>query len=668
MASPKILDKDWLRQSFLLTKDTMDELDVVRRKTNKGYHKFSDLTLGGGPAINPLPQFSRYTDPAEDRLVQLGEYQTPSSGTGRWYSENIENNAIYIHIRCGTPAFNSITTFFTSFYNSQASSIARTGKTTDFFYALGQVGGFVVSWLAAPVIWVGTLWNLLQSRPKTKYYYLKPGMPMFWSAVQNIVNSIMVNKGMLLNQQPGEELKGGEYLDVATINKLLPQEFTKNGQFDIFAVSTKYQRRANAMHREIAKRTEASLSTADMGEKEREFLETGNDFMSDRGTYLQEYVSRHLALEVNKPTTPFTEIAVVEKEVITDGGEEGAIGQTSEEVEVGLFDGMVDSLSSYFSSGGMSALREAYIAELNDGGQFISFRVDNPGTVSESFSTSVKDSSIAETINSASQSARDFRFNFADGNLSSNFIAKGIGAVMDAGKSVINGALDTLSMSGVASLFGNALVDIPKYWDSSSANLPKMSYSIKLRPTYGDSLSSVQDMWVQLSALLAMSLPLSTGAQSYTQPFLCEVYSQGRAQSRLCMVDSLSITRGTGNVGWTPGHQPLGIDVDISFVDLSSIMHVPITAGFSPWKKVFTPQGLASLFTSDEGAFSDYLATISGLGLADQIYPIRKMKKEYYLNQANMASWLSPYQRAAWVGGWGPSRVLSGLFAATDRN
>lgn len=662
MTSPKILDKNWLRQSFMLAPGTMDDEDILRRSTSKGYHKFSDNTLGGGQAINPLPQFSRYTDLKEERLLSIDDQESPSGGLGRWQSENIEDNGVYIHVRCGNPAFNSSTAFFGSFMNSQASSLARTGKTNEFFYALGSAAGFVVSWYMAPVIWVGTLYDILLNKPKTKYYYLRPAMTSYWSAIQNIMNTIMVNKGMLLNQQPGEDLITPSEVEVNYINNLLPDIFTRNGQFDVYNVATRYQRRANKLYRELAQIRARAANPQDLDNKERSYIE-GGGFLSagDRQVSLTGYVEDYMG----RPSTNPDELGTVTtvKSTETDGGPDGAAEQANSEVKVGLFEDITESLTSYLSPETLESL----VAELNDGGQFITFKVDNPGAIGESFSTSVKESTVASTLNSTSQTARDFRFNFADGNLVGGMIGDTIGAVVGAGQAFVAGIADSLSVSGVASLFGNALVDIPKYWDNSTAQLPRMNYSLQLRQTYGHDLSAVQDMWFQVAALLAMTLPLSTGSQSYTQPFLCEVYCPGRAQSQLCMVDSLSISRGEGSKGWTPGDAPTGVNINISFVDLSSIMHMPITAGFNPLSMVFSPQGIANMLAGDEGAFNDYLATISGLGIAEQIYPLRKLKRNYHLGQAQMNSWLSPSHLASWVGGSSLGRVASGLFAATDK-
>ena len=96
------------------------------------------------------------------------------------------------------------------------------------------------------------------------------------------------------------------------------------------------------------------------------------------------------------------------------------------------------------------------------------------------------------------------------------------------------------------------------------------------------------------------------------------MYDPGRQQSRLCMMESLSITRGVGNVGFNQDHQPLAIDVSFSFVDMSSIMHVDISSGFG----FFDQDGAFD----EQNSFSDYMAVLAALGVKEQIYAATRSK------------------------------------------
>ena len=56
-------DASWVRQSFLVTADQLQAVDLQNRTFTTASLKFTDTTLGGNFAINPPPQFTRTADP-----------------------------------------------------------------------------------------------------------------------------------------------------------------------------------------------------------------------------------------------------------------------------------------------------------------------------------------------------------------------------------------------------------------------------------------------------------------------------------------------------------------------------------------------------------------------------------------------------------------------------
>lgn len=257
-----------------------------------------------------------------------------------------------------------------------------------------------------------------------------------------------------------------------------------------------------------------------------------------------------------------------------------------------------------------------FIADEMDGSQWVTFRVDNPGEVNESFTNSVGESAIANTMNSASSSAASTRFSLSDG-------ASGIDILDGTVKAIREGAATFLSgMYGgvLLQLAGNALVDIPKHWQSSSASMPSMSYTMQLRSVYGNPLSRFTNIYVPLAMLLAAALPISTGRQSYTAPYLCEIYSQGLSQCRLGMITELSIRRGTGNLGFNSDNEMLGLDVSFTVTDMSTVLHAPIETQWNPimpWKNVF----------DDDNSFNDYMSILGNVSMADAMYPTHQLAR-----------------------------------------
>lgn len=654
-------DSQWLRQSFLLPKRTISARDFRRRTYATGWNKFSDTTLGGNQAINPLPQFCRYTDVKEQRKFDGG-----SGGMGRFYSEVFDDNQVTLTMRLGIPTFNSLTRFFGNFYNSDAATLARTGRGNGLAYSIGRIAGTVAQIRLMPVILVMQAINYLIDRPSTKFYYLKTDMGNYWNSVSGIVNTIAANMGFVANMGPWDAPKGDAMLDALGDGwgNLLPDIYNSNGSVNIYAVGTRYQRLADRRFSAISQALENAGSPAEFGSAVEGILNDSTMYKTPELQFknVEQYLDAHFASISGKLDVPKTD--VVPAQPTTSTGEVVAPQQLPDE--------SVDNL--YGPSGAVDpSFSDLLLAEMRDGAQFISFRVDNPGTIGESFSNSVKESGISSAINGMSNSARDFRFNFANGNLAGGVVGAFVGSAVDTVTGIFQGLADSFGAGGLAALMGNALVDIPKYWDSSTSNLPRANFTIELRSPYGNDLARFQNLMVPLAMLLAAALPRSTGYQSYTSPYLCEFYCKGRVQSRLAIIDSLEITRGTGNCGYTADGRPLGIDVNISFIDLSSVMHMPQNAAFNPLGALLGPTEFISkhLF-SDDNTFSDYLAVLSSLGIADQTYTPRKLRRRFNTAVLNFKSWTSQEHFASWISNGGvlfgirAGRITSAFFQAAE--
>lgn len=659
-------DRDWVRQSFMLPKNAMANADAVRRVLTDAQYKFTDTTLGGNLAINPAPQFTRFAD------VKVPSMYGASRGMGRYYSEAIDNHAQHIHMRFGVPQFNSITNFFFNFYNPQASLAARTGRADSVFFSLGKAVGTILTLPFQLFILGGQVLNFFTGKPVSRYYYLKPAMPLYWNAVNTIANAIAVNMGMVprVLGQDEAELRKSEVeftqADLKKFHSLDPKIWTDSGAIDVFAVATKAQRLANKQRQRYKDIVEKAGSKEELRKNLLDFQKESITPTQGYGTHAK-YLDAYMKLPQSVP-----------KVAAGDGTE----APTSDVESTGDFWDWVPFASEFFW------------AEFQDGGQFVTFKVDHTGTTSESFSNSVGESELASKLNSISGAARSARFAFSGGT--------GVGildSAFNAVKQVADGVLASVEMSGLAALAGSAFVDIPKVWENSTANLPKADYTIELRSPYGNKMSRFMNLYIPLSMLLAAALPISTGKQSYTSPFLCELYSQGRTQVRLGMIDSLTITRGTGNLGWTDQGEPLGIDVSFSVIDLSTVLHMPITAGFSLEKAVKQAAGTAAVGVGgamvatgagavpgalvagagaaaiasatgvfdDDTAFSDYMAVLGGLSMADQIYSWRKFKLNLTRQMVAMETWASAAHFNSWLFGTMPGKLLSGLAYGTAR-
>lgn len=647
----ELKDTDWIRQSFMLPRKSIANADSIRRTLTDARFKFTDTTLGGNFAINPPPQFTRYAD-----LVVPSLY-SKSTGMGRYYSEAIDDNAQLIHMRFGVPEYNSLTNFFFNFYNPQAATLARTGRANEISFALGKLLGTIVTMPAQLFIAAGSALNFFLGRPTSKYYYLKPAMPLYWNAVNTIANGIAVNMGLTPRTFQDDEKKsipGSLENDAETAklyHKLNPGLWHESGQLDVYSLATKAQRLANDQRDKMAEILETrespeAIRNAILGYREQPNIQDNRIYKD-----FESYLAAYQGLNERKSDT-----------------DDGAAEMTGDKREY------------------KKNFLEFVEAEHNDGSQWVTFQVEHTGSVSESFNSSTRESDISSKLNGLSAAGRSARFSTADGQSGINFVD---GAMSMVG-SFIDGALESVKLSGLAAFSGMAIADIPKMWESSSAQLPRSDFTIKLRTPYGNKMSRFTDLYVPLSMLLAAALPISTGKQSYTSPFLCELYSKGRSQTRLGMIESLSITRGTGNLGWTQDSEALGIDVTFSVVDMSTILHMPINAGFKLNDAVAVGLGAATAIAGGGGIkavaagasivassdfakgvfaedtmFSDYLAILSSMSLTEQTYTYQKLRLNLAKQMGSMDTWFSKSHFANWFMNTAPARLFSGFAIGT---
>lgn len=308
-----------------------------------------------------------------------------------------------------------------------------------------------------------------------------------------------------------------------------------------------------------------------------------------------------------------------------------------------------DLVTGWFSQAG-----SFFDTEWNQGGTFLNLAVQYTGSSTISFSNSLKDTMIQGTFNGASASGRDARVSLADYQTGFDFIDTATNMV----RNLFGGVMNSVQMSGLLALAGNAFVDIPKQWDSSSVSFPTASFRIEIRHPYGNEMSAYLNVYPVVAALLAGALPISTGPQSYTSPNVCECYCQGLSAIRLGMITDLSITSGVGNLGYTRDRRPLAFDIDFTVADLSSIMHMPISNGFnplSPTRRVL----------DDDNAFLDYLSTITGVHMRDMVDPRRKLAIRLAARYQDYRSFISPSHIAARISNIGGIMALNKVLGSS---
>lgn len=652
-------DSSWIRQALFIPGRSGANVNAraFNLDTDKqfSYNRlgFADTSLGGNRSINPKPQFTNFADPnLPSLLAKTVNNGNPSMsetmGMGRYYAETIDQHAQRIYLQFGVPAYNSLSNYFTMFYDSGHSAMANSGIVNHgILYSFSKFVGMVTVWAVVPGL--ATL-NLLytiatkvvadaQRRPLSKFYYMKPTMALYWSTVQTIVNGIAVNMGIAqgvdpynISRETDQNMQvsnaatyGQSAADIKALSSILPDIFLKDSSgLDVRAVANRYQRLHDAHLRKLDEFKKLSSDETQLSNRILAYLNSGLqssdiqaqyktlgdyisayvDSTSGKGDYLiDKDIDSQIAGVANASKSQGDNVADTARTQAANGV---VITKTGSEGEKSFWTGLTQHFSNYY---------DYAIAELRDGSAFVSFIVDYEQHVSESFNNSSRESDIASTMNEQSRSARAKLFNVANGNLLGGTVVGDIvGQFVKAGSDILNGFAEGFGISGIALLGGKAFADIPEFWDSSSVNLPSSNYTIPLRTPYGNPVCNLMYIITPLAMLIAGAAPRSTGRNSYTGPFLCKLYQKGRTQIQLGMINSLSINRGAGNAGWNIHGQATGIDVNVSIVNLSKILHIPISTDL-------TVSDLVGLTMFDEdNNYTDYLAVLASLGLSEQYY------------------------------------------------
>lgn len=703
-ALAELKNDGWVRQAFFLPVrgKFFSKQSLIKRSQEytEGSLSFADTTLGGNKSINPRPGFTEVADPNVSQLLATTKNQSSNNpvGMGRYYHEAIDVNAQRIYMQFGVPAYNSLASFFTTFYDSDHGRIANSGAVGSLFYTIGKIVGFVTLWPVAAVLgfsnFVYKAYKDVKREPTGKYYYMKPTMSLYWTTVTTIVNAISVNMGLtqgadaqavnnsaakaqdkLNTRDVKQEIFGLSKADAKALGNMLPDIYQSEGGIDVKAVATRYQRLA---HQQFISLRDLYDKAYDDGIDDETLEKRIQEWINERGELaakanlhakslsqtLDEYSKTGSAKnDVKDRDAEGKDILVSNKDILKqDISTTDEAGEEDQNVSLArkgnaystinqLESGIANPLVAQFDNSWDNYMK----GELQDGSMFISYIVDWSKEVTESFSSSTQSSAVADAMNQKSASARSAIFNMAGGNLGDGVIAGSIEAVTGALTNLVKGSLDVVGLGALGAIAGSAFVDIPDFWENSSTSFDSTSYTIQLRSPYGSPLSILQNVIVPLATLIAAAAPRSTGKNSYTSPFLCKLWSKGRAQIDLGIIDSLTITRGTGNVGWNTMGQAMGVDVTFNVLNLSKLLHVPIT------NEIGMADILGITMFDEDNAFTNYMAVLGSLGLAEQYYNSSRWRLRRARSAAKVNSWWSVSNFWSSTVDTGPGSIISGL-------
>lgn len=629
-----VLDKDWVKIAFMVSDaDIGDSTDITNRYWSSASAKFTDGRLGCNIGINPRPQWTRYADlrvkgRVTDRNTVSVSNVSGNYGMGRAYSEGIDDPAQKIFLRFGVPKFNSLTDYLFNAFDREMTIMARTGRAPTAWYKVSKIVGTAFAFTAFPLLTItveaGKAIRWLMGRGTSKFFTLKPTMHFYWSTVNTMVRHHAVTTGIIrkvLDTDNQQRLGKPYKLDVSQmedLHALMPDVFSPDTGFDCYALANKAQRLANHLFAIDYEKLNNGTATDFEGYLKRDNSGTGRhstNISTERSQPTLEAWFNKLVMFGDYYTAP--DIAGK----TDDGKSSSTQNETDPRVDPASKDHQQRKEGGYLDN-----FAEYADAEWRDGSQFAVFRVDHTGSIGESFGNSTAESSLQQKLNGISSEFREARFSLAEGNIVGGVVGEIGKKVTEVGLGLLDGI--SLGFAGlVPGLGGSGYMDIPKHWQSSVAQLPRGQYTIQLISPYNNPISRMINIWIPFYMLLAGAIPRSTGKQSYTSPFYCQLYDRGRLQSRLAMIESMTVTRGTSNLAFDTRGQALAIDVSISVVDLSTIMHMPMSSG-----------GVleTDMTMDDDNIAADYLNVLAGMDIYSQIYPIPRAQLKLTERLASM--------------------------------
>ncbi|ANZ48823.1 hypothetical protein BIZ83_gp030 [Erwinia phage vB_EamM_ChrisDB] len=625
---------------------------------------------------------------------------------GAYYWESIEQNAFYLHCRFGKPRYLGVAAFFANMYDSKLAYLARTG---DYPGVVRELAGWTAAaaiWATvgtaafALILITPRIMKMVLNKEASRYYYVKPAMHLYLRAVQNIVNTQLLYRRLvptgilgMFNLPKDINDKDNKYnASKKDVYGMLPDIWKANGEFDVYRMINRYNVLANYQAARIAEIQADSANEAEMNQKIQQYykqmlysdvhlkrvgqMEISLSRLEDVAKTADGYKAKvdpdtMEAAAVDQMTGAFvaadasggteksftSEAELQERQVkaqmasdAANNGDEN--GETTArdigKIQNWMNEGQKESFSTMFGDFSKigEGVGEQFKSELENGSQWVTWKINGRDTTSRSFSNNTKEPEISGTVNAMTQKARSLEVNLSGGV--TGFDA--VDGLITGLKSAFTGALDFLHLSGIVSLYNSSVIDFPEVWDSSDTSGDDITFTIPLRCWSGGDLDVFQDLILPLSFWLAAVCPLATGKQSFTHPFYLEAYSRGRYSMRNAMVTNVGFNFGVGGMGWRVDGVPLSCDISVTIRDMSRVMYMPIVTDQS----VF----------DDDNKFSEFMAVLGAATLHERTSGIARMAMNA---NSQYQSWKSAFSQGALVNKFfdlPPARVAANIFTS----
>lgn len=558
-----------------------------------------DTSIGGNDVVNPYPG----GDPDDDVIFPLNSIDSKGlRGLGHKYLEAYQNTQKTMWISCGIPKFNSLEAFYdlqmknTGDDADQYANVVTQGsdeQSSTFFGSMSSFGKFIGN--AAKT--AGKLAIRLPFLPVRSYNWLQ---------------------GRALND---------------TITKY----------YDFEPAMVQYYKLVNSIIGVLA----VSMNLYGSDDSKDFPKNYGKSFLGDAAS---EFVDLASDNDVTPSIEPVRESNAI-PEVLKNGPDIYTILNKKRRYNKKEDPSSLDSITSKIKDKFFN-----WAAALGDsmGGadQFIGFRVEKSTDAYETISNTTAEPEIAGILNGFSEKMRSTQFSLMGMNLSDGLpsdgpfssITNGISDAMNFIKDWISSATNSFNFGMSQTLFtGNGYFDIPEVWKNSSFT-KSYSFSIELKSRLGDPVSIYQNIYIPLACLLAAACPRAVGKNMFTAPFILQAYVQGMFAIPVGIIDNITLKRGGSDYGWSFDSLPTSISVSFSIKDLSPAMFLSLYG-----------EGFFNIFASNS-SMHEYLATLSGLGLAERKRFGLRLKRRF--ESALLLHRTTTFNPMFWSNKWGNSKFL----------
>lgn len=645
-----INDEDWLRNTFVINDEDagMGEYGKWIRKnrySSSAAIKFTSTSPGMGTSVNSKPQFTRYCDirnkgklySRPDITIGTTGYKY-GLGMGRYYSEAIDDVQQRIYLRFGTPQYMNILVWMAKSFDLHRAVLNNRGVITSVLLGAIDIASKVFMLIAFPMLsfTLGTTMLLMNALiSPDKFVSVNDNMFNYWCMVENILNKIVVKRTLVPTVLPKWTTSTSSTMGqenpvtpsfIESMNEMIPGVIDpETGRISVLTLALRSQIAFNKMLRKDLETTDTLDISKDftnypIGEEDshdtyftfnngKPTMFTGTFFKLAYDIFASP-IEGEDSMALSKPAMNPLYTDEEGKAINPLNSENPDQDMSVAEAVQSNFDKKkerIDRFGDYFMGG------------ISQGLTFAVFDVESTGSQGESFSNSTRDNPIESIFNSISSKSRNLLSNL---NMLSGIPVVGdvVGFGLDAGALMLSNVSFGLANPLLALAYG-ATISLPKEWDSSSVSMPKANYKMKLISPYGNPYSQLFNIYLPLSMLMAGALPRSTGLDSHTSPFLCQLYDRGRVNIDLGIIDSFSITRGTSNLAFTRKGTPNAIDVDFSIANLNEIIAVD-TIGANITSRIM--EALSPNF--GDTSMDKYIDTLTGLDVYRMFYRAPKLR------------------------------------------